>query len=189
MATEPPQPHAREYPGTLHLGCGEDSRDGAHNVDQLAHDGVDEVVDLDRAPWPWPDDTFSRIEAHHVFEHLTDMETALRESARVLAPGGVLCLTLPVGQNAWADPDHEHRWNWDTPEMFCGARPWDADVGLEVIEKGATVGSHMPGTAGVAYGGLLRLLSLRYGPGRWLFDLPATSGEFTVVFEKPHDSE
>lgn len=172
-------------PATLHLGCGENVRPNAHNVDQLDHDGVDEQLDLEAYPWPWPDNTFARIDAEHVFEHLGNVEQALRECARVLVPGGRLYLALPVGQNAWTDPDHEHRWNWDTPEMFCGERPWDADVGLEVVEKDASIGSHFGGVAGVAYGGLLRLLTAQYGAGRWMFDMPATSGEFTVVFEHP----
>lgn len=169
---------------TLHLGCGEDTRPHAHNVDIRDESGVDETHDLDSYPWPWPDASFLRIEAEHVFEHLEDVEQALRECARLLKPGGSLRTVWPVGQNAWLDPDHKRQWHWGTPERYCGQEGWDVDVGLSVISKDAHIGTHFDGVAKFAYGGLLRVLARGQGPGRWLFDMPATSGEFEVVFQK-----
>jgi SAM-dependent methyltransferase len=167
----------------LHLGCGDDHREGYRNIDCRDTPAADEVVDLDTTPWPWSDDTAEQIVAEHVFEHLDSVEAALRECARVLRPGGLLRVTWPVGMNERADPDHGHRWVWDSPEMYCGKRPWDADVGLTVVDREVSIGSHLDGVAGVAYKALLVGLERAQGPGRWMFDMPATSGEFTVVFE------
>jgi len=55
-------------------------------------------------------------------------------------------------------------------------------VGLTVVAKDCHIGSHFDGLPGLAYGGLLRALEATQGPGRWQFDMPATSGEFEVVF-------
>lgn len=167
----------------LHLGCGDDRRDGWVNVDVRSDSAADMLVDLDRTPWPWADDSVQTIVAEHVFEHLEHLTAALHECARILEPGGHLHVTWPVGMNERADPDHEHTWVWDSPEMYCGARPWDADVGLDVVGRDVTLGSHLDGWLGVAYKGLLLLLERTQGQGRWMFDMPVTSGEFTVVFE------
>jgi SAM-dependent methyltransferase len=165
----------------LHLGCGEDIYRDAHNVDAVPLEGVDEVVDLAEMPWPWPDKCVRRIEAHHVVEHLSDIGAALRESARVLEPGGRLVLTLPVGQNAVADPDHEHAWTWDTPLYYCGERHWDVDVGLTLVDREVSVHTHLNGRVGDWYERAIVAYRRRHGDGRWLFDLPCTSGEFRVV--------
>lgn len=168
----------------LHLGCGEDYREGWHNVDYVESVGPDEVVDLDDTPWPWPDASFTRIEAHHVFEHLENMELALRESARVLKPGGALVVTMPMGLNSIADPDHKHVWTWQTPEFYCGKRHWDVDVGLHVAAKSVDTHTHLRGV----WGALDRLKwwyhERLYGPGEWCFSWPSMSGEFRVVFGK-----
>lgn len=175
----------------LHLGCGEDHHHDAHNVDAVAGVDPDEVVDLDERPWPWPDETFHHVRANHVLEHLADMEGALRECARVLSPGGVAVVTLPMGLDARADPDHTwgHRgepWTWRTPVFLTGDRHWDRDVGLVVETREVTVWSHAPERplAGVKTEWWTWRLD-RYGAGAWCFGLAGMSGEFTVVFRKP----
>ena len=45
---------------------------------------------------PFPDDTFDRIIASEVLEHVSDDQVALDEILRVLKPGGTLAATVPV---------------------------------------------------------------------------------------------
>ena len=54
---------------------------------------------------PFPDNSFDRVIAAEVFEHLGDDRAALAEAVRVLEPGGLLAVTVP-------------RW-W--PERVCWA--------------------------------------------------------------------
>ena len=180
-----------KYEQVLHLGCGVNQPTAWHNVDVVADVNPDEVVDLDEYPWPWPDASFDRIVAEHVFEHLSDIERALRECERVLRSGGVLYLRLPMGVNAIADPDHswggKHPWTWQTPEFYTGARHWDTDVGLRVREKDVELHSqHSARPLAAAFRAWwLVLWAINQGPGEWCWSLPSMSGEFVVVFEKP----
>lgn len=170
---------------TLRLGCGADTRPNQYNVDKLDLAGVDETTDLEDMPWPWPDESWSLIIAEHVFEHLDDIEGALRECARLLEPGGRLRVVMPMGNNAVADPDHEHVWTWQTPECYCGARHWDVDVGLSVVSKTVDLHTHHRAPLYKLVSRALWEYQLqRYGPGEWCFSLPAMSGEFTVLFQK-----
>jgi len=54
----------------LNLGCGFDRRPGWENVDSSAVCEPDRIVDLERTPWPWPDDAAGEILLKHVLEHL-----------------------------------------------------------------------------------------------------------------------
>jgi len=168
----------------LHLGCGEDIHSDAHNVDQVDLPGVDQTLNLNEIPWELPRDYFYEIRAYHVFEHLDDMERTLRECAELLVEGGVLTVKLPIGQNAIADPDHEHVWIWDTPLYYCGERHWDVAVGLNVKSRDVVLHTHLNGVAGALSKTLTTVYERLHGQGRWMFDVPFSSGEFTVVFQK-----
>lgn len=54
-----------------------------------------ETVHGDALAMPFPDGSFDRIIAAEVLEHLADDTTAISEIARVLAPGGVVAVTVP----------------------------------------------------------------------------------------------
>ena len=60
---------------------------------------------------PFPDNTFDRIIASEVLEHVTDDQVALHEVFRVLKPGGTLAATVPSWlpeQICWALSDEYH---------------------------------------------------------------------------------
>ena len=177
---------AHDRPPRLHLGCGEDYRPGYHNVDYVDAVDPDEQVDLNHYPWPWPDGSFQVIRAEHVFEHLEQLELALRECERLLKSGGRLITVWPIGTDAIADPDHKRLWTWRTPEFYCGSRHWDLDVGLEVVDRDVDLWSQHPSShvRGIVEFVVDRWLRV-YGPGPWCFDLSTVCGEFTVEFKKP----
>jgi SAM-dependent methyltransferase len=69
------------------------------------------VVNGDAGRLPFPDDTFDRIVASEVLEHVPDDVLALAELSRVLRPGGVLAATVPSWlpeQICWALSEEYH---------------------------------------------------------------------------------
>lgn len=69
-------------------------RFGRYETADLCMKGVDYHVDLQHAPFP--DATYDFIFASHVLEHIPDDQKAIREIRRVLKPGGLAILPVPV---------------------------------------------------------------------------------------------
>lgn len=64
------------------------------------------TIDLDITKIQFPADRFDLILCSHVLEHVPDDATALRELHRVLAPGGIAILMVPVEmRNAVTEED------------------------------------------------------------------------------------
>jgi predicted SAM-dependent methyltransferase len=144
----------------LNLGCGQNLKAGWVNVD-LFDPGADLQLDL-RQPLPFSDGSASIIYTEHVFEHLalpcthdamgwtlegpgcpSEAMQFLRETLRVLAPGGTFSVGVPDAERAirmysrgelerwtppWCDtPMHflnyvfrqgrEHKYAWDAETL------------------------------------------------------------------------
>ncbi|MCF8481682.1 MAG: hypothetical protein K9H25_14725 [Rhodospirillum sp.] len=83
----------------LNLGCGAQKLEGWVNVDRAASLMPDQVVDLERLPWPWPDNLAVEILLSHVLEHLgptpREFLAIMGELWRVCAPGGLITVIVP----------------------------------------------------------------------------------------------
>ena len=99
----------------LNLGCGGKRMEGYVNCDLYQIPGVDEAFSLDNIPYA--NGTISAIHSEHALEHLPRAQShaALREWARVLAPGGELLLKVPdlVGCCAAFVANPHLRWWYD----------------------------------------------------------------------------
>jgi len=82
-------------PVMLNIGCGLNTFDGWVNVDGFDNCNPDVLWDLNKTPWPWDNNSVDQIYANHVFEHLRDWLSALKECARILKPGGELQINVP----------------------------------------------------------------------------------------------
>jgi glycosyltransferase involved in cell wall biosynthesis len=96
----------------LNLGCGGEHLQGWVNVDKFAAAQPDLVHDLERFPWPFPDDCAEEVLLKHVLEHLgRDSDTflgILRELYRVCAPGAAVRIVVPHPRHRdfLQDPTH-----------------------------------------------------------------------------------
>lgn len=103
---------ATAAPLKLDFGCGPHKREGFQGVDCTAFVGVDHVVDLTQAPWPWADGSVSEAHASHFIEHLNAMQRVqfFNELHRVLAPGGTCQVIIPHWASCRAYGDPTHQW-------------------------------------------------------------------------------
>jgi predicted SAM-dependent methyltransferase len=87
--------YARRTDLRLNLGCGSNLKPGWVNIDL----GGDAKLHLDlREPFPFADSSADIVYSEHLFEHLSYPEDAqhfLRESLRVLKPGGKTSIGVP----------------------------------------------------------------------------------------------
>lgn len=96
----------------LNLGSGLDRREGWLNVDKAAAASPDQVADLERFPWPWPDDSVDEALFRHSLEHLGgDPEVYLgifRELWRVCRDGAIVRIVAPHPRHDTflSDPTH-----------------------------------------------------------------------------------
>ena len=83
-----------EVPCSLHIGCGPNRKPGWVNID--LSEGADVRLDL-RESLPFPDNSAKIIYSEHFFEHLDFAEGTrfLRDSMRVLQPGGRMSIGVP----------------------------------------------------------------------------------------------
>lgn len=124
----------------LDLGCGRRKTAGALGVDHVALPGVDVVAEFDGVALPFRDDSFTRIVAHHVLEHIRDLPGLMAELHRVARPGAVIDIIVPyfpcVG--AFGDPTHVRFFTYYTLDHFT-TRPdlhsWFSDVRFEIRSR------------------------------------------------------
>ena len=110
----------------LLLGCGKvwkrrifdrsatNSFDGDEltTVDMDPSTNADIIMDLNCHPLPFADDTFDEIHAYDVLEHLGRQGDwkgyfdEFTEYHRILKPGGLFYIIVPIGMDALADPGH-----------------------------------------------------------------------------------
>lgn len=95
----------------LDIGCGARKREGFHGVDQYPMPGVDTVLLVGTAKWPWEDSSVDEIHASHFLEHLTAQERVhfYNEVYRVLKPGAKATIITPhwASNRAYGDPTHQ----------------------------------------------------------------------------------
>ncbi len=102
----------------LDLGCGTRKKEGFLGVDAHAFDGVDVVLDLRDAVWPWQDGSVHEVHARHFLEHLTGRQRIgfFNELYRVMAVGATALIITPHWSHECAYGDPTHEWppvtNW-----------------------------------------------------------------------------
>lgn len=95
----------------LDFGCGPHKREGFEGVDSHPFVGVDHVVDLRVAPYPFADASVAEAHASHFVEHLTAVERVrfVNEVYRLLVPGGTVQIIVPhwASNRAYGEPTHQ----------------------------------------------------------------------------------
>lgn len=163
----------------LNLGCGEDRLPGALNVDIDPTVNPDQVVDLQDAPWPWPEDSFKLVIARHVLEHLDPVPWS--EIERVAQNGGELELTYPIGHTRFEDPTHKQFWNAKTADWLASPENHEHEtpIDAELIGKGVSWRLWPPNPIAEV---TTRLRLSVFGPGAWMDQVTGLYGEVTARY-------
>lgn len=106
---------------------------------------------------PFPDDSIESIVSHHCLEHLFHGFLPLMDEChRVLKPGGIFRIIVPLfpSKAAVEDPDHKRYFMEETFETFCGAPDgshWHESFSVpytacrfEMVHKDCTAGVKPP---------------------------------------------
>ncbi len=74
---------------------------------------ADVLCDLDHFPYPFADNSFDRVLAIHVIEHVTDVIGAMQEFHRLVRPGGTVRIETPhyTDFSSFCDPTHRSHLN------------------------------------------------------------------------------
>lgn len=121
----------------LNLGCGQKKQDGWHNVDKYPSDAVDECVDLEVLPWPWPDNSADKVQMVHVLEHLGQQTSVylgiIKELYRVCKSNAEILIIVPDPRHDdfLGDPTHVR------PITPSGLSLFSQKANREWIENGA----------------------------------------------------
>lgn len=108
-----------EKKNKLNLGCGNDIRKGFVNVD-CKDFGGNQIIDLDKFPWPLKANTFDYVLANHVLEHLTEVVKVMEEIYRICKPNAVIKISSPhyASDSIYTDPTHKKGFSYRYFEFF-----------------------------------------------------------------------
>lgn len=110
---------------TLDIGCGRHKTPGAVGLDSNPRSDADVIHDLDRVPYPFPDDEFDLIVGNQVIEHVSDVLAVVAELHRIARPGAVIRLDTPHYSDiaSYTDPTHKRHLTTESFAYFTGDRP------------------------------------------------------------------
>lgn len=95
----------------LDVGCGVNKLPGSIGIDRNPRAKADVLCDLDHFPYPFEDSSFTRLQAIHVIEHVSDVMRTMEEFHRLVAAGGTIFLATPHYTDFSSFCDPTHRWH------------------------------------------------------------------------------
>jgi SAM-dependent methyltransferase len=117
-------------PKKLNLGCGKKYLEGWINLDISDTDiykskvRVDMTHDLDKFPYPFPDNSFDVVLLDNVLEHLEKPSRVMEELERICKNNAVIKVVCPhfSGYKAFTDPTHKHFFTLDSMTLMLWNR-------------------------------------------------------------------
>lgn len=130
----------------LDLGCGNKKKDGFTGVDIVPLPQVDVVLDMEKFPWPFEDNSIDEIYCSHYIEHTSDLVRFMEEVWRITKPGAKVTVMAPHYGSVLAIQDPTHK-RLIAPETFLYFnKKWREDYTIgyypvktdfEIIQMGA----------------------------------------------------
>jgi SAM-dependent methyltransferase len=108
----------------LELGCGPQKLwANSVAIDINPRSKADVIHDLNKFPYPFPDNEFDMVIGEHVLEHLDDVIKTMEEIHRVTRPGGMVFIEVPhyTSSDFFTDPTHKHSFSSRSFDYFVPA--------------------------------------------------------------------
>jgi len=107
----------------LNLGCGKNRFvTDAITLDINPMTEPDIIHDLNKFPWPFPDNEFDMVYCMDVLEHLDDLVKIMEEIHRISKPKAIINITVQhfSCSNSYTDPTHKHFFGLFSFDYFTG---------------------------------------------------------------------
>jgi hypothetical protein len=115
----------------IDLGCGSAKKEGTIGIDILPSPGVDLVVDIEREPLPFANESVVYAHSSHFLEHIRDPTHIFAEISRVCADNARVELWTPY---AWSNPafiiDHKF---FFTEDIYIHMCVWFIDFWRKIL--------------------------------------------------------
>jgi len=107
----------------LDVGCGKHKILGVKGVDIDPDSNADIIHDLNDFPYPFEDNTFDKVYARAILEHLDKAELVMKELYRICKSNAKIIITVPHfsnGVNTWGTLGHRHGFSctWFTKSLI-----------------------------------------------------------------------
>ncbi|MBU1197732.1 class I SAM-dependent methyltransferase [Candidatus Micrarchaeota archaeon] len=111
----------------LNLGCGNVHKEGFINIDSEKTSAADQIVDLNRYPWPFPSNSIDVVYCSHFLEHVDEPVKAIEEIYRILKKNGGLEVIAPyyASPGAFYDLTHRSFFGYKTFDPFSDNREYN----------------------------------------------------------------
>lgn len=109
----------------LNLGSGNKRIPDYLNIDNNPNSNPDYVLDIEKDPFPFPDNSVDHILAHHILEHLGDgFFHCIKELYRIAKPNTIIDVKVPHPRHDifLIDPTHQRPIYPFTLDMFSKER-------------------------------------------------------------------
>ncbi|MBA3047830.1 methyltransferase domain-containing protein [Patescibacteria group bacterium] len=123
----------------LNLGCGNKKIPGFAGVDFVKTKAAEIVHDLNKFPYPFPDNSVDEILMDNVLEHLDDVIKVMEEVYRICKHGAIIKIFAPYykSSGAFTDPTHKHFFTENSFQYFDENHAYHfyAKANFKVISK------------------------------------------------------
>jgi predicted SAM-dependent methyltransferase len=104
----------------LNLGCGNDVIPGYINIDENSTDPRVIRRNIETYLPTLEDSCVDAVKAHHVLEHVVDLDALMRHLHRVCINGSTVDIVVPLANTLWAvaNPDHKRLFNHRTFQYY-----------------------------------------------------------------------
>jgi len=123
----------------LNLGCGRDYKKGYINCDWSNKVGADKIVDLNKFPLPFKDNSIDEIVMNHVLEHFHEPITFFKEFYRICKKNAVVKIRVPYfsSESAFSMLDHYHQFTYTSFDALDKHHPchWQSVGNFKIVKK------------------------------------------------------